>query len=583
VTIESINSNILKNMFIAGAKFLESKKKYVDELNVFPVPDGDTGTNMSLTILAAAREVEKVTGSDMESLAKAISSGSLRGARGNSGVILSQLFRGFAKEIGPHQELTTSILATAMQKGVETAYKAVMKPKEGTILTVARGAADKASELAIESDDIVFVLEEVIKYADEVLEKTPDMLPVLKEAGVVDAGGQGLIYILQGALMALKQGGEVSLDFEQSPQTQSDNNNAMQGQGAAVHADAHIEFGYCTEFIIDTGDKNTLEQNEQHASMLKNYLETLGDSIVAVADDDLIKIHVHTNDPGLAMQKALTIGQLMNIKIDNMRFQHSERVYETITKPIEHHTDVNITRSGNSMNDNSVVMASRADTPMKEFAFIAVSVGEGLNDIFKSLGVDYIVTGGQTMNPSTEDFLIAVEGIHAKDIYIFPNNKNIILAASQVQDLVHDKNIIVVPSKSAPQGISALISFDPSSTAEDNLEAMNEAMACVKTGQVTFAVRDTSYDSLQISEGDIIGIDDTGIKSVDKELITSTQHLLDKLIDDTSELVTIYYGDEVTEEDAQEIADYVTSLNDAIEVEVHFGGQPLYYYIISVE
>jgi len=607
VTIESINSNILKNMFIAGAKFLESKKTYVDELNVFPVPDGDTGTNMSLTILAAAREVEKVQGSDMESLAKAISSGSLRGARGNSGVILSQLFRGFAKEIGPHQELTTSILATAMQKGVETAYKAVMKPKEGTILTVARGAADKASELAIESDDIVFVLEEVIKYADEVLEKTPDMLPVLKEAGVVDAGGQGLIYILMGALMALKQGGEVSLDFNQSPQTQSENSNAMQGQGATVHADAHIEFGYCTEFIIDTGDKNTIEQNEQHANTLKIYLETLGDSIVAVADDDLIKIHVHTNDPGLAMQKGLTIGQLMNIKIDNMRFQHSERVYETITKPLEHQNLANAVNTSNTSNaanasnesnesnasmtvstenakiDTSVVTTDKVNTPMKEFAFIAVSVGAGLNDIFKSLGVDYIVTGGQTMNPSTEDFLVAVEGIHAKDIYIFPNNKNIILAASQVQDLVQDKNIIVVPSKSAPQGVSALISFDPSSTAEENLEAMNEAMASVKTGQVTFAVRDTSYDSLQISEGDIIGIDDTGIKSVHKELVTSTQNLLDKLIDEKSELVTIYYGDEVSEDDAQEIADYVTSLNDSIEVEVHFGGQPLYYYIISVE
>lgn len=568
MTIESINSNILKNMFIAGAKFLESKKKYVDELNVFPVPDGDTGTNMSLTILAAAREVEKVNGSDMESIAKAISSGSLRGARGNSGVILSQLFRGFAKEIAVHQELTTSILATAMQKGVETAYKAVMKPKEGTILTVARGAADRASEIALETDDILFALEEVIKYADEVLEKTPDMLPVLKEAGVVDAGGQGLIYILKGALYVLKNGTDVTLEIDES------SSDHQEVQVALVHAEEDIKFGYCTEFIIDTGDKNTLEENEDHAHALKRYLETIGDSIVAVADEDLIKIHVHTNDPGLAMQKGLTIGQLMNIKIDNMRIQHSERVYETVTKSGTHE----------AKETNSDVAAKTVENePMKEFAFIAVSVGEGMNEIFKSLGVDYVVTGGQTMNPSTEDFVIAAEGINAKDIYILPNNKNIILAASQVKDLVQNKNIIVVPSKTAPQGISALITFDPSVDAEENLSAMTEAMENVKTGQVTFAVRDTSYESLQISEGDIIGIDDTGIKTVNEDLVSSTQALIEKLLDEDSELVTLYYGEEVTQDDADQIAEFIESINDQVEVEVHYGGQPLYYYIISVE
>lgn len=565
MTIESINSNILKNMFIAGAKFLESKKKYVDELNVFPVPDGDTGTNMSLTILAAAREVEKANGADMESVAKAISSGSLRGARGNSGVILSQLFRGFAKEVSAHSELTTSILATAMQKGVETAYKAVMKPKEGTILTVARGAADRASEMALETDDIIVALEEVIKYADEVLEKTPDMLPVLKEAGVVDAGGQGLIYILKGALFVLKNGTNVTLEIDESTKEQPE------VQVALVHADEEIKFGYCTEFIIDTGDKHTLEENEEHSHALKRFLETIGDSIVAVADEDLIKIHVHTNDPGLAMQKGLTIGQLMNIKIDNMRIQHSERVYETVNKPLHASTTL-------AEEPKKDVVSTQ-----KEYAFISVSVGEGMNEIFKSLGVDYVVTGGQTMNPSTEDFLVAAEGINAKDIYILPNNKNIILAASQVKDLIQDKNIIVVPSKTAPQGISALISFDPSEDAESNLASMTEAMENVKTGQVTYAVRDTSYDSLQISEGDIIGIDDTGIKTVDKDLVASTQQLLEKLIDEDSELVTLYYGEDVTEEDADAIADFVSSINDQVEVEIHNGGQPLYYYIISVE
>lgn len=565
MTIESINSNILKNMFIAGAKFLESKKKYVDELNVFPVPDGDTGTNMSLTILAAAREVEKANGSDMESIAKAISSGSLRGARGNSGVILSQLFRGFAKEIAVHQELTTSILATAMQRGVETAYKAVMKPKEGTILTVARGAADRASEIALETDDILYALEEVIKYADEVLEKTPDMLPVLKEAGVVDAGGQGLIYILKGALYVLKNGTDVTLEIDES------SSDHQEVQVALVHAEEDIKFGYCTEFIIDTGDKHTLEENEDHAHALKRFLETIGDSIVAVADEDLIKIHVHTNDPGLAMQKGLTIGQLMNIKIDNMRIQHSERIYETVNK------------SGTHDSGNTSITNSLEAEPLKDFAFIAVSVGEGMNEIFKSLGVNYVVTGGQTMNPSTEDFVIAAEAINAKDIYILPNNKNIILAASQVKDLIQDKNIIVVPSKTAPQGIAALITFDPSVNGEENLAAMTEAMENVKTGQVTYAVRDTSYESLQISEGDIIGIDDSGIKTVNADLVSSTQELVNKLVDEDSELVTLYYGEEVTEEDANQIADFITSINDQVEVEVHYGGQPLYYYIISVE
>jgi DAK2 domain fusion protein YloV len=548
-------------MFIAGAKYLESKKDYVDELNVFPVPDGDTGTNMSLTILAAAKEVEKADANNMAAIAKAISSGSLRGARGNSGVILSQLFRGFAKEVGKHEALDTVILANAMQRGVETAYKAVMKPKEGTILTVARGAADKAAELAVENNDITSVLKEVIVHANHVLDQTPDMLPVLKEAGVVDAGGQGLIYVLMGALRVLEDGENFVMEFI------ADKTETKDVEVKLIQSSEDIKFGYCTEFIVDTGDKHTLEQNEAYAIELKNYLETIGDSIVSVADEDLIKIHVHTNDPGNAMQKALTIGQLVNIKVDNMREEHNERI-------------------GNvPQNDSSKVEPSvpAADVPMKEHAFVAVSVGEGINKIFESLGVDYIVTGGQTMNPSTEDFLKAVESIHAKNIYIFPNNKNIILAASQVVDLVEDKHVFVIPTKTVPQGVSSLIVFDAGTTPEDNVEVMTEALADVKTGQVTFAVRDTSIDNREIKEGDILGISDSGIAAVEKSVEESTLRLLDQMLDEDSELVTIYYGEDATEEDAQKIAEYVEAKFDEAEVEIHYGGQPLYYYIISVE
>jgi len=557
VTIESINSNILKNMFIAGAKYLESKKRYVDELNVFPVPDGDTGTNMTLTILAAAREVEKADGSNMAEIAKAISSGSLRGARGNSGVILSQIFRGFAREIANHDELDTVILANAMAKGSETAYKAVMKPKEGTILTVARAAAEKAAEIAIETTDVVEALREVIKYADEVLEQTPEMLPVLKEAGVVDAGGQGFIYILKGALMALENGTDVTLELE------FDNDEPDQEVNiAVVHANKDIKFGYCTEFIVDTGDKNTLEENEEHATTLKRFLATIGDSIVAVADDDLIKIHVHTNDPGRAMQHGLTIGQLMNIKVDNMRLPNEALQHEHKHEHSE---------------------PAVKEKPFKENAFIAVSVGEGMNNIFESVGADYVVTGGQTMNPSTDDFLTAIENLNAKNIYIFPNNKNIILAASQVCDLIENKNIIVIPSKTAPQGIISLISFDPILTVEENVKAMNDAIGDVKTGQITFAVRDTSIDSIAISEGDYLGISDDGIKAVDSDLNTTVKALLDEIMDNDSELVTLYYGEDIDEASAKVISSYIEDKYEDVEVEIHYGGQPLYYFIISVE
>ncbi len=538
-------------MFIAGAKYLESKKKYVDELNVFPVPDGDTGTNMTLTILAAAREVEKADGSDMSEVAKAISSGSLRGARGNSGVILSQILRGFSKVVGSYEELDTLVLANALAKGSETAYKAVMKPKEGTILTVIRGMADKALEIAEESDDILEALRIVLKHSNDVLAETPEMLPVLKEAGVVDAGGQGLVYILKGALIALENGPDVTLELE-TDGSGSDEDVSV----TIVHADEEIKYGYCTEFIIDTGDRNTMDENEEHADALKRYLDTIGDSIVAVADDEMIKIHVHTNDPGLVMQHGLSIGQLMNIKIDNMRIQHSERVIENVEGALK------------------VEPASASEEqPMKDFAFIAVSVGDGMNGIFESLGVDYVVTGGQTMNPSTDDFVTAVESINAKDVFIFPNNKNIILAASQARDIAEDKVVHVIPSKTAPQGITALISFDATATPEENEEAMTEALEDVKTGQVTFAVRDTSVDSKEIKEGDILGISDDGIEAVDKDLTTATKTLVDELIDEDAELVTIYYGEDSSEESAGEIAEYIESKYEEVEVEIHYGGQ----------
>lgn len=556
MTIETIQSNIVKNMFIAGAKYLESKKKYVDELNVFPVPDGDTGTNMTLTIMAAAKEVEKADGSDMAAVAKAISSGSLRGARGNSGVILSQILRGIAKEISAVEDIDTVVLAQALVKGSETAYKAVMKPKEGTMLTVIRAAAEKASEVALQTTDIIYALKEVIRYASEILERTPDMLPVLKEAGVVDAGGQGLIYILKGALYALESGKDVTLDFD-APDEESDEVTVTM-----IHNQEDIKFGYCTEFIIDTGDRNSLEENEEHAKNLQRYLETIGDSIVAVADEDLIKIHVHTNDPGLAMQKGLTIGQLMNMKIDNMRIQHAERVIHNV---------------------DSYLKSEKAPVELKEFGFIAVSVGDGMNQVFESLGADYIVTGGQTMNPSTEDFVNAVTQVAAKNIFILPNNKNIILAANQVNDLIEDKNIFVVPTKTLPQGISSMIVFDASISAQENFESMEEAAATVKTGQLTFAVRDTSIDQKVIKEGDILGISDEGIVAVSPELRDTAIELFKNMIDDSSEIVTIYYGEEVSEEDAQELASFLEEEYEDLEVEVHFGGQPLYYYFISVE
>lgn len=559
--INSINAAVLAKMFLNGAKNLESKKEWINELNVFPVPDGDTGTNMSMTILAAAKEVSALEQPDMASIAKAMSSGSLRGARGNSGVILSQLFRGFAKVIGKEQEVTVPVLSHAVQKAVETAYKAVMKPKEGTILTVARGAADKAAQMAEETNDMVLFLDEVIKEAERVLKKTPDMLPVLKQAGVVDSGGQGLVVILQGAYDAL-----LGKELDTASIT------ASAGAGAAAkitkETEAEIKFGYCTEFIIVL-DHPLLDHQERK---YKSFLESIGDSIVVVADDEIVKTHVHTNDPGLAIQEALTHGSLSRIKIDNMREEHQERLIKDAQKV-------------------AAMQAAQADAApqaqkeqeQKEIGFIAVSAGDGLSEVFRGLGADYMIEGGQTMNPSTEDILNAVEKVAADHVFVLPNNKNIILAANQAAELSEEKKVHVIPTKTIPQGITALINFIPEQTAEENEARMLEEIENVKTGQVTYAVRDTVIDEKEIRQDDYMGIGDKTILAVGKDLEQVTLAMAESMIDEDSAIVSIYYGEDVTEDDANAIAQKIQAVSDELEVEVQYGGQPIYYYLISVE
>lgn len=547
----TINAETLQKMFIAGAKNLEAKKEWINELNVFPVPDGDTGTNMTLTIMSAAKEVGAITEPTMETIAKAISTGSLRGARGNSGVILSQLFRGFTREIKKVDQIDVDVLSRACVKAVETAYKAVMKPKEGTILTVAKGMADKSCELVGESDDLVHVIDEIIKHGDYVLSQTPEMLPVLKQAGVVDSGGQGLMTVIKGAFDALL-GKEIDYTLE-----------PVQTAGTKVTEevpmdDVEIKFGYCTEFIINL-DKE-MPKSEEKA--FKEFLESIGDSIVLVADDEIVKVHVHTNEPGVAITKALTYGSLSRMKIDNMREEHQERLIKNAEKMAEQ---------------------QKADEPRKKYGFVAVSVGEGLDEIFKGLNVDHIISGGQTMNPSTEDILNAIDKINADNIYVLPNNKNIILAAQQAESLVEDKNIIVIPSKTIPQGISAMIGFIPDNSPEDNKEDMIDSMSYVKTGEVTYAVRDTVIDDKEIKEGNIMGIGDEGILAVGEEIDDTTINMIKEMQDEESEIVSLYYGAEVTEEAANKLADKIAEALPEIEVEVYPGGQPIYYYIASVE
>ncbi len=555
--ITSINTEVLSKMFLAGAKNLDAKKEWINELNVFPVPDGDTGTNMSMTIMSAAREVSALENPTMEQLSKAISSGSLRGARGNSGVILSQLFRGFCKVIASYDEVTVSVLSDAFQKAVETAYKAVMKPKEGTILTVAKGAADKALEMAEETEDLVVFCDEVIKHADYVLSQTPEMLPVLKQAGVVDSGGQGLMQVLKGAYDCLL-GKEIDYEIEDS----------VKGSGVvkiSAETEKEIKFGYCTEFIIVLN--KPLTEAEEHE--YKAFLESIGDSIVVVADDEIVKTHVHTNDPGLAIQKALTHGSLSRIKIDNMREEHQEKLIKDAEKL--------------AAQQKKEEEEAKADEPRKEMGFISVSIGDGMNEIFKGLGVDYIIEGGQTMNPSTEDMLSAIDHVNADHIFILPNNKNIIMAANQAATLVEDKDIIVLPTKTIPQGIVAMVNYIPDYSAEENKETMLSEIGNVKTGQVTYAVRDTEIDGKTIKQDDYMGIGDSSILSVGQDLKATTLEMVDAMVDEDSAIVSIYYGTDATEEAAEELGAVIEEKYPDVEVEINSGGQPIYYYVISVE
>ena len=556
--INTIDASQLSKMFLAGAKNLEAKKEWINELNVFPVPDGDTGTNMTMTIMSAAKEVSALEQVNMRALCKAISSGSLRGARGNSGVILSQLFRGFTKGIGEAEEIDVDILCDAMQRAVETAYKAVMKPKEGTILTVARGAADRALELVDTTDDLVYFIGEVIAEAEDVLARTPEMLPVLKQAGVVDSGGQGLVEVLKGAYDALL-GKEIDYTIEGAE-------TGREFVKISQETEQDIKFGYCTEFIIVLN--NPLDEKEEMS--YKAYLESIGDSIVVVADDEIVKTHVHTNDPGLAIQKALTYGSLSKIKIDNMREEHQEKLIKDAEKQAA------AQKAGEAER-------KKDEGPKKDMGFVVVSIGEGLNQIFRDLGADALIEGGQTMNPSTEDVLDAVRSVNADTVFVLPNTKNIILAANQAASLTEDKRVIVLPTKTIPQGITALINYIPEQTPEENESRMLQEIANVKTGQVTYAVRDTVVDDKDIKEGDYMGIGDSGILSVNQDMKQCFAQMVDQMVDEDSAIVSVFYGADVSESEAQELADAVEEKYPDLEVELQAGGQPVYYYVVSVE
>ncbi len=556
---KTVDALLAQKMFLAGAKNLESKKEWINELNVFPVPDGDTGTNMTLTIMSAAKEVAALDKPDFKSLSKAISMGSLRGARGNSGVILSQLFRGFTKEIKEAQTINHIVLANSFERAVETAYKAVMKPKEGTILTVAKAVSEKTSELVKKTDDLEKIIREAIEYGDYVLNKTPEMLPILKQAGVVDSGGQGLMQVLKGAFDVFL-GKELNFTLD-SQSLKGPSESVSSGMSQTLN-EADIKFGYCTEFIIML-EKEYTEKTEKE---FKAYLESIGDSLVVVSDDDIVKVHVHTNDPGLAIQKALTHGSLTKIKIDNMREEHHERLIKDAERVAEQQKQ-----------------EGREKEPPRPYGFIAVSVGEGLSEIFKGLGVDYIIEGGQTMNPSTEDIIEAVDKVNAEVVYVFPNNKNIILAANQAAALTEDKKVVVIPSKTIPQGITALINFVEGQDIEANIETMTAEMEHVKTGEVTYAVRDTQIDGKVIKENDIMGIGDKGIVAVGQSIKDTTLEMIDILMEKESEIVSIYYGDKITEKEAGEIAEAVREKYTDVDCEINCGGQPVYYYIVSIE
>lgn len=556
----TINAAMLKKAFVAGALNLDKNKEYINELNVFPVPDGDTGTNMTLTILSAKREVEAVSDSDMSGIARAMSTGSLRGARGNSGVILSQLLRGFSKKIADEKELDVHVIADAFQKAVETAYKAVMKPKEGTILTVAKGVATKARECADADVSLEQFCEDVIAHGNEVLDRTPEMLPVLKEAGVVDSGGKGLMVVLQGAVDALT--GKVVVDETMTAPVVK---KTVTGASSNDISTADIKFGYCTEFIINL--EKPFDEDEE--DKLKAYLESIGDSIVCVAFDGIVKIHVHTNHPGQAFEKGLTYGYLSNMKVDNMRLEHNERLMTSADKE--------------EAEKQEEIRRKKQEKPSKECGFIAVSMGDGLKDLFVELGVDYVIEGGQTMNPSTEDMLNAIDEVNAKNVFIFPNNKNVVLAANQAADLCEDKNIIVMATANAPQGISAMIAYDSTISLEDNKTNMLEAIENVKSGQVTYAVRDTSIDGKTIKQGDIMGLSDKGLLAVGSDIADVAFDVISECYDEDKEIISIYYGSDVTKEDAEKLSERVSEEFPDCDVSLYFGGQPIYYYIVSVE
>ncbi len=566
MTTTSIDAGMVKEIFLAGAANLEAKKEWINDLNVFPVPDGDTGTNMTLTIMSASKEVSNIETPDMESLAKAISSGSLRGARGNSGVILSQLLRGFTKVIREYDAIDSRVLSLAFEKAVETAYKAVMKPKEGTILTVARGMSEKMTELAPKISDIKKLLGLVIEYGDEVLNYTPELLPVLKQAGVVDSGGQGLMQLMKGAYDAL-MGKKVDYSNVISESRPAAGKETTAAKGIE---DVNIEFGYCTEFIVNIEKK----YGEKEEAAFKAFLESIGNSIVIVSDDEMVKVHVHTNHPGLAFEEGLKYGSLSRMKVDNMREEHEERLIANASK---------VAGDNKETEHKEEAEEEEEEIVNEKYGFISVSAGDGLTEIFKCLGVNYVIEGGQTMNPSTEDMLNAIENVHADNIFILPNNSNIILAANQAQSIVEDKNVIVVPTKTVPQGISALLAYSEEAAPEDNFNAMSEEIARVKSGSVTYAVRDTEVDDKVIRQGDIMGIGDKTILSVGQNISEVTKDLIDNLMDDDSELISIYYGNDIEEASAEELAKQIEEAYPDADVELNYGGQPIYYYIVSVE
>jgi len=573
--LTTINAELLKTAFISGANNISNKKEYINELNVFPVPDGDTGTNMTLTIMSAVAEVNEVKEPTMANLAKAISGGSLRGARGNSGVILSQILRGFCREIKDGKEINQECLANGFARAVETAYKAVMKPKEGTILTVARAMAEKAAEIINEYEDINDYLEQIIIYGDEALAGTPELLPVLKEAGVVDSGGQGLIEIIKGMHLGL-QGTPVALEDSDNGPKLARGAGLLEaipsrptGSGNDHISTADIKFGYCTEFIVLLDNPVSDDEVEK----IKEYLLTLGDSLVCVADDEVIKIHVHTNHPGKAFEKGLEYGQLTRCKVDNMREEHNERVFMANEM---HYVD-------SPKAEEPAVEETTFDEPPKKYGFVAVSAGDGMSTIFEEIGVDYVIHGGQTMNPSTDDILSAIKHVNAENVYILPNNKNIVLAANQASDICEDKKIFVIPSSTIPQGITAMLSYNEAAEPEENLENMKSALGDVKTGEVTFAIRDTSVEGKEIRKNNIMGISDNGIDVVGTEVDQVTKDLVESLVDEDSGLITLYYGEDISEEDANALSDYLAEKYEDLDVDVRFGGQPIYYYILSVE